>query len=841
MNLLSDFQLLGKLSSTEQSGQIAFQHEYEELFSVINHELAPLLEASDYKGKSTLKAQLDSELKNCQLILRYPTLASRTTLGIFPGRNREGLEFMKHLSYVTGHPLYARIRNLPSILYHSSDGEDIFVTNNAGNVIRLSVGELEEMLLLYKNKIKVEDILWSCAISETLRFPNINFVLFPPFANRHASDYKRMLDFCGTYFLFYSDLAERNQIPDSVIASKGSVFIVHLPEHTEACQKLHKELIKSYPALTITILPFDDINEILQTFDRPVNNCVFCETFLSNVLRLEVSQNSSEIRHENNVAILAKDSFDQEAEGVIKDTLKNLRDAEVDAMENAKIVNNRIKKIRKDLVHKTITLKNLLLQFSEGTISRDVNPILLRAKYGDVCGEIILSSLELKDYPLAQRYVFMFDRVMHPYSYLYKLYYECARGEELSQTYLKKLGQATANDEIVIRGKIRFATQLQISDQVRNQLAFMLKSESTDQEMYYKACHVERTQSMDEACKLYWDAFQMGNCDAGRRLAEYYEEQKNYRELKKCADRLIPEAALMYAKNCTADSQRYKKVIYLHIAVALEYEPAIKYYANNLYNELVERDIANKKIPEKQLRIATGLYKYMMNRSAYGSKTRFGVLLYLAGNYQAAKPYLENGKEGKYYLGKMYAEGHGVSKDRDKAMRYLNESEIAAAQNLYNKLFCEKKKEEKNARQKVAQQYNSSSSYHSTSSNYSSSSDGDCFITTATCQAEGKSGNCDELMAFRKYRDETLLNTQMGKALVEEYYRIAPGIVECIQNDPKRDEIYQHLFIHYIAPGYELLSKGEGDMAQELYCEAVLALAKRYNIQVSLGKVLPAL
>lgn len=53
-----------------------------------------------------------------------------------------------------------------------------------------------------------------------------------------------------------------------------------------------------------------------------------------------------------------------------------------------------------------------------------------------------------------------------------------------------------------------------------------------------------------------------------------------------------------------------------------------------------------------------------------------------------------------------------------------------------------------------------------------------CFITTAVCNLRGLEDDCRELEALREFRDNYLLKTPEGNALVQEYYKIAPEIAE---------------------------------------------------------------
>lgn len=214
--------------------------------------------------------------------------------------------------------------------------------------------------------------------------------------------------------------------------------------------------------------------------------------------------------------------------------------------------------------------------------------------------------------------------------------------------------------------------------------------------------------------------------------------------------------------------------------------------------------------------------------------------------YGQARKFLEEDHslpEASFRLGAMYFYGNSVSKDDSLSEKYLLPAAGAGhtkAKELLEKVRARKNQAEtfrhNNQRQAYhehQQTYTSKADYADKSQKISSTDDG-CFITTATCLSEGKPDNCCELEAFRKYRDEVLLNSEEGKALVHEYYQIAPSIVSRISKETNAAEIYRFLFEHYIEPGYMLLSAGKGEQAKALYIEGVLMLAKRYHIKISL-------
>ena len=80
----------------------------------------------------------------------------------------------------------------------------------------------------------------------------------------------------------------------------------------------------------------------------------------------------------------------------------------------------------------------------------------------------------------------------------------------------------------------------------------------------------------------------------------------------------------------------------------------------------------------------------------------------------------------------------------------------------------------------------------------SSKNAGGYFITTGTCTEYGKSDDCYELNMFRKFRDEWLSRQPDGMKLIDEYYHIAPTIVDLINKQSNRRNIYHYININFL-------------------------------------------
>lgn len=96
-----------------------------------------------------------------------------------------------------------------------------------------------------------------------------------------------------------------------------------------------------------------------------------------------------------------------------------------------------------------------------------------------------------------------------------------------------------------------------------------------------------------------------------------------------------------------------------------------------------------------------------------------------------------------------------------------------------------------------------------------------CFITTAMAECLGLPDDCEELTILRWFRDNIMLTTKEGQRDVEEYYRIAPGIVAALDGDEER---YADLRELYISPAVAAVKLGEYDKAYDIYRAMVESL-----------------
>lgn len=322
-----------------------------------------------------------------------------------------------------------------------------------------------------------------------------------------------------------------------------------------------------------------------------------------------------------------------------------------------------------------------------------------------------------------------------------------------------------------------------------------------------------------EAVKWYRKAAEQGNAYAQDWLGYcYYNGQgvaQNY-----------TEAVKWYKKSAeqgNANAQYALGICYQYgYGVTQNYDEAIKWYRKATAQGNVDARNELKKIIEKKERVeqlckerdrkakeTERKKEEQQRKDAIEHQYRGGESYWCDRQYEKAiKCYRFAAEQGhadaQFCLGYCYEKGIGIAKDYTEAVKWYRK---AAAQG----------NEKANAKIKTQSQIEQQQSSKS-----------GCFITTAVCLASGKADDCYELTMFRRFRDGYLAMEDGGKALIDEYYRIAPAIVERIDAMADAKAIYHTVRDTYLVKCLRLIERGEYDACKLLYMKMVRELAERY-------------
>jgi hypothetical protein len=105
-------------------------------------------------------------------------------------------------------------------------------------------------------------------------------------------------------------------------------------------------------------------------------------------------------------------------------------------------------------------------------------------------------------------------------------------------------------------------------------------------------------------------------------------------------------------------------------------------------------------------------------------------------------------------------------------------------------------------------------------------SGGCCFITTAACEAMGLADDCDELQTLRRYRDQFMMTTELGRREVAEYYRIAPEFLTQIYACDDAAGVLRDIYFSSIRPAVAAIHAGQTDRAYGIYVAMIRNLGR---------------
>lgn len=95
---------------------------------------------------------------------------------------------------------------------------------------------------------------------------------------------------------------------------------------------------------------------------------------------------------------------------------------------------------------------------------------------------------------------------------------------------------------------------------------------------------------------------------------------------------------------------------------------------------------------------------------------------------------------------------------------------------------------------------------------------GGCFLTTACVEYAGYDDSCYQLEILRKFRDNYLKQLPNGGELVAEYYKLAPKIIEAINESTEKEVILTDM-LEQINEAVSAIKKNENHKALNIYSD----------------------
>ena len=111
-----------------------------------------------------------------------------------------------------------------------------------------------------------------------------------------------------------------------------------------------------------------------------------------------------------------------------------------------------------------------------------------------------------------------------------------------------------------------------------------------------------------------------------------------------------------------------------------------------------------------------------------------------------------------------------------------------------------------------------------------SSGGSECFLTTACVNHKGLADDCFELESLRWLRDSVVRKQNDGDALIKEYYRIGPAIVEAIEQHPMKCQILDSMYNDLILGSMSMLQKEQYQETVKFYIDYSLEMKKALGV-----------
>lgn len=370
------------------------------------------------------------------------------------------------------------------------------------------------------------------------------------------------------------------------------------------------------------------------------------------------------------------------------------------------------------------------------------------------------------------------------------------------------------------------------------------KNASTGKELYVFA--ITNSSNKKIFIRLLTDSFSLGYFQAGELLIEEYNKTKSQNiSLRFLAKSLYPEACILLGNQELQDtypppnSIGSKAMMYYKLAASQGNTEAIKRIIDMLYEPTFNS--TGTSLSGRKKRIAEMLinlcdYLINMHIDEYHYSEISGLLYFQLGHYSQAFRLLsgKNTKHANYCKGWMFEKGKGTTQDYSQALSHYQKADgISDASQCVTRVQVLIDQQKKAATKQQANTYSENKTYKPEVINTTTKKDSWCFITTAVTLSLGKKDDCDELNIMRRFRDAFIVESSDNACLVQEYYRIAPIIVQKINALSNADSIYLSLWQKYIHPCILAIDCSNPSKAVTIYLEMVKDLSAQYEVPIS--------
>lgn len=804
--------ILSRVMQARQQVQTPERENYTKLCELFHEDLNDRIKDAQYPEAPMLMRKVDTLLDAMEPLFVCPEVVGKDCLRIFTHYTNAVFDGLKSLfidQEFAGELKTCRTQ-IPFLVCGGEENR-IETLNYANGRTTLSVNELKNLLAESgKNRVALNKIVKAFIIKTPLHCEN-TCLLFDNFYKDLNTMFRRCI---RRSFQYIDHMAELKRQRDDLITASRTVCVSNFLMH----------IVEQNPDFSgITFISSASVADMAKAKNIPVLYG-FMDVFYLLRAYLNTYYGANISRAQQTVRDLASDKVRMSKEdSTLSQMLAREQSREKELLAEKKIIDAVLSSIEE-------CMKQAV---------KDLQDHMMQGKYvphfvWDTVFERLFMEAP-RDKKARQEISSRLNSLNYQYSYLVSLYFDALEGKNSTSAY-----QLVPGDWEKAKMLIEIWDLSKVSEEACKKCVTIIgeKRITTGKELYAKSL----TLPYSWRIPLLYSSFAQGYIPAGEELLRRYQRGEKI-DLQTLVNALLPEACMI--KGNKQSTQRSvtdfssSKLVYYKMAAARGYLPAIASIVDTLYRTKFSRANSINIVDKELAHTVSELSVYLINKNYEVNHFReiHGVLLYSLGeDYSAAMNELGGINTGvaHYCKGSMYEMGKGTTKDLTSAVRHYQRALILGfAPAFMGKRIdaCETKIKRNEQRRQQKNQYREKNDY-TQDTKHVSTDDSFCFITTAACRALQAADDCEELNMLRRFRDEHLSSTDKGAAVVREYYRVGPMIVDSISKLPDQDALYQQLWDQYIVPSYAEIQREHWDAARDIYVEMVEKLCYRFHIQV---------
>lgn len=824
-NTTETLKLLGNLLTEEfpvyYDGYKVVHDKYEKLYEKVTQSLYKKINDTLYENKTDLIIEIEKTLDRIQFCIQFPQIINKSVLLIY-GDAWETGNFISKVSTKNTGQYFKLNNNIPSLIVHNDEENVIRSINQLDNIADLSFAQYRKANKdLYKKDIDIRQLLSMYQLQIDIQFSNLVMMYMPNYVRKNTKVYTMMQQMADCTVLLADKKGKWKSDLGKMQKFEKFEKIYVLFESEELMESVDNNEGIQFETYDQFLQKMNDLNEY--RFNTGFEN-LFRNSFMDYFV--EMKQKITHLNHLTNG--LSKDLL-KVSDEEMADKLRYIRKSIRKQLDSEKKAHLQVEKLLNECIDAVNKIEDYL--FTEVVKEEPANAASEYIK--TILSDYTLKCIDAENYKDASQYIQQLASWGSVTTSYLMMYLKLHKGKKLTKTDKILFTKRPSNNFLFSRVFLKAFLQIDASKELFDQLEEEFCYSQDAQVLFELGMAAQALQVFDKAKQYFRKAVVKRHQEAGVYYLDYVEDS-DIREIERIANLLIPEANYLAGMYYLDDNRFAKGVTYLKIAAAFKHVEAIEKISEIEFGRYLKVRKHNREEATEILDNAILLHQFVLKEQPNNkdTKERLGKLYYWDENYRQAEEILSTCSTGeaKFLCGKIYQYGDGFAQDLEKAKRFFTEAKRLGHRQAEVEL---RKVEGWIQSNSIKHQYNSSHSYESTSYSTSSSSSrrSGCFLTTATCLALEKQDNCEEIVAYKDYRDNILAKDPDGEALIIEYYRIAPIIVEKIDAKPNRKEIYLNLYDQYIKPGYDYLQNNYIDMAKKTYIEMVKALCEEYEVR----------